>query len=299
MITRIPNLFLVGAMKSGTTYLNKLLNSHPSIFMCCPEEPSYFVEPRQLEKLWPYMWDQGFWRSREHYLRLFALAGDAPFLGEASTNYTKLPLVSGVPEKIKEFSSNARFVYVMRDPTERSISHYWHMVRFNAEYRSILNAIQADAQFIDVSHYAMQLEPYFNHFGGDRVYTLTYEQMIHAPVETMRRLFSWLGLDASLAKETAVDQPENVTPEVVASARTFGLLQKLRQRRPFRALTPRVPAPVRRLAQRLTTRDMRRDRIDTSEVKRFLRPIQKTQTEQLSRLLGRNFPEWTTLYRDL
>src|SRR5262249_42324620 len=147
--------------------------------------------------------------------------------------------------------------------------------------------------------YAMQLEPYFNHFSGDRVYTLTYEQMIHAPVETMRRLFGWLGLDASLAKETVVDQPENVTPEGVARARTLGLLQQLRQRRPFRALTPRVPAPVRRPAQRLTTRDMRRDRIDTSEVKRFLRPIQKTQTEQLSRLLGRNFPEWTTLYGDL
>lgn len=283
-------------MKSGTTYLNKLLNSHPSIFMCCPEEPSYFVEPRQLEKLWPYMWDQGFWRSREHYLRLFEPAGDAPILGEASTNYTKLPLVPGVPEKIKEFSPNARFIYVMRDPVERSISHYWHYVRYNAEYRPMLRAIQADTQFIDVSHYAMQIEPYFNHFGRDHVYTLTYERMIHAPIETMRRLFGWLGLDPSLAKETRFDQPENVTPEVIRRAAMFGILQKLRQRYPFRALTPHIPLPFRRLAQRLTTRDIRRKCVDMEEVLKFLRPIQKSQTKQLAQLLGREFPEWTRLY---
>jgi hypothetical protein len=298
MIMCRPNFFLIGAMKSGTTYLNKLLGAHPSIFMCRPEEPSYFVDPSQLEQLWPYMWDQGFWRSREHYLRLFESAGDAPIVGEASTNYTKLPLVSGVPEKIREFNPNAHFIYIMRDPTERTISHYWHMVRYNAEYRPILSAIQADAQFLDVSHYAMQLEPYFDYFGADRVCTLTYEQMVHNPVETMRRLFGWLGLDASLADETLFDEPENVTPGVVSGATSFGLSQKLRQRRPFRAITPHVPLPIRRLARRLTTRDICRQSVDTSEVLRFLRPIQRTQTEELARLLGREFPKWTTLYGD-
>ena len=48
---RKPNLFLIGAMKSGTTYLNKLLGVHPCIFMCTPEEPTYFVDSSQLKKL--------------------------------------------------------------------------------------------------------------------------------------------------------------------------------------------------------------------------------------------------------
>ena len=298
MIMRRPNLFLIGAMKSGTTYLSKLLGAHPSIFMCRPEEPSYFVDPRQLEKLWPYMWDQGFWRSQEHYLRLFELAGDATILGEASTNYTKLPLVSGVPARIKEFNPNARFIYIMRDPTERTISHYWHMVRYNAEYRPILSAIKADAQFLDVSYYAMQLAPYLECFGRDRVHVQTYEQIVHNPLETMRTLFGWLGVGASLADESQFDQPENVTPGVVSGAIGFGVLQRLRQSRPFRAITPHVPLPIRRLARRLTTRDICRQSVDTSEVLRFLRPIQRTQTEELARLLGREFPEWTTLYGD-
>ena len=50
MTRRKPNLFLIGAMKSGTTYLRKLLKAHPDIFMCEPDEPSYFVDPRQLKR---------------------------------------------------------------------------------------------------------------------------------------------------------------------------------------------------------------------------------------------------------
>ena len=164
-------------MKSGTTYLNKLLAAHPAIFMCSPEEPSYFVDPKQLRKLWPDTWDAGFWRSEEHYLQLFQSAGEAFLLGEASTNYTKLPLVPGVAERILHFNPDARFVYLMRDPVERTISHYWHMVRFHAERRPILEAVRAEPQYLDVSHYAMQLLPYLNLFGRDHVAILTYEQL--------------------------------------------------------------------------------------------------------------------------
>jgi hypothetical protein len=38
-----PNLFLIGAMKSGTTTLHELLAQHPEIAMCDPKEPCYFV----------------------------------------------------------------------------------------------------------------------------------------------------------------------------------------------------------------------------------------------------------------
>src|ERR1700730_14880709 len=155
MVQRKPNLFLIGAMKSGTTYLTKLLNSHPSIFMCDPKEPSYFVDQAQLRKIWAEMWDGGYWKE-ENYLRLFQTAENATILGESSTNYTKRPLVMGVPEKIQQFNPDARFIYIMRDPVERAMSHYWHMVNWEGEWRSILDAIKEEPQYRDVSYYAMQ-----------------------------------------------------------------------------------------------------------------------------------------------
>jgi hypothetical protein len=293
---RRPNLFLIGAMKAGTTYLNKLLAAHPAVFMCSPEEPSYFVDPQQLRQLWPDAWDDGYWRSEESYLRLFDGAGKAFLVGEASTNYTKRPLVAGVAERIHAFGPDARFVYLMRDPIERTISHYWHMVRFHAERRAILEAVRAEPHYLEVSHYAMQLRPYLDLFGHDRVIVLTFEQLTAAPEATMRWLYGELGLDGGEFDVSGFWKPENVTPQMLRMAAGNGALRRLWQSRPFRLLTPHLPAAVREFGLRLSTTPVRRDAVATGDLVDFLRPLQRRQTEELSQLLGRSFPEWTTLH---
>ena len=69
-----PNLFLVGSMKAGTSYLSGLLGAHPSVFMGFPKE-CHFVDGRVLRRVWPSARRQGYWRSAERYLGLFAAAG--------------------------------------------------------------------------------------------------------------------------------------------------------------------------------------------------------------------------------
>ncbi len=293
---RKPNLFVIGAMKSGTTYLNKLLNKHHAIFMCSPEEPSYFVDPSALRRIWPDAWDLGLWRDEEHYLRLFQSTGDAVILGEASTNYTKLPLVPGVAKKIHLFNPEARFIYIMRDPVERTISHYWHMVRYHAERRPMLDAIRAEAQYLDVSHYAMQLLAYYDLFNSDCIAVLTFEQLVGAPKATMRNLYRWLGLSDADVDVSGFDQPENVTPPVLRAATRSAALVRLRQSRAGRLLTPYLPPAIRAMGLRMATDLVDRRSIDTSEVTGYLRSIQGPQTDALVRLVGRDFPEWTTLH---
>jgi hypothetical protein len=295
---RKPGLFVIGAMKSGTTYLNKLLGAHPEILMCEPEEPSYFVDPKQLRSLWPDAWDEGLWRSEDNYLRLFCGNQNAIHLGESSTNYTKRPLVDGVPERIQHFNADARFIYLMRDPIERTISHYWHMVRHHAERRPLLEAIKAEPQYLDVSHYAMQLTPYLDQFGPDRVAVLSFEQLVQNPAKAMHPLYDWLGVDAALADASRFETAENVTPDVVRVAAWHGVLHRLRRTQPARFLTPHLPAGLRERALRLATRQVARRSLDCSEAAEYLRPIQLRQTEALSRLVGRAFPEWSTLYRN-
>jgi hypothetical protein len=293
---RKPGLFVIGAMKSGTSYLSRLLGLHPSIFIPDLEEPSYFVPPGQLRDIWPYMWDQGIWRSEEAYLRLFQPGGDATILGEASTNYSKVPLVSGVPERIARFNDEARFIYIMRDPVERSISHYWHMVRFNAEYRPMLSAILQDPRYMAVSHYARQLAPYFSLFGRERVFTLTFEELVRDTESAMQRIYGWLGLDPFVAAPTASVCAENVTPDVVAQPSFFGLAHRLRIFTPLRTITPYLPIAIRGAAKRLTSVRVARRTIDATSVVDFLRPIQRRQSQELIDMIGRDFPEWTTLF---
>ena len=294
-MSRKPNLFLIGAMKSGTTYLRKLLQSHPDIFMCEPDEPSYFVEQRQLRAIWPDMWAHGLWRSEERYLALFAAAGDAAILGEASTNYAKRPLVLGVPERIHAFNPEARFVYLLRDPVERTISHYWHMVRHHAEHRPMLEAIRRDPQFVAVSHYAMQLMPFLERFGPDRIAVVTHERLIADPTATMNMVYAWLGVDTAAADRSGFAQAENVAPDVVSVPRWLGVPRRMRQSPALRTIMPRIPVTIHTALHRLTTTDIRRQSVDVTETVAFLQSLQRRQTDDLMRLLGRTFPEWTTL----
>ena len=171
------NLFLIGAMKSGSSSLARHLRSHPSIFMASrPKEPSYFVDPDQLEQVYPSIWEMGFWKSEERYLSLFDGAEGCAVIGEASQNYARLARVTGVAERIAAFNPDARFLYIMRDPVRRTISHYWYMVNSYGEGRPMLTAVREDPDYTDDNGEPLPLavdgtnpsfQSLFSAYGGD------------------------------------------------------------------------------------------------------------------------------------
>lgn len=290
-----PNVFVIGAMKSGTTYFSQLLAAHPSIFVSDPKEPCFFCDPQILHEAYPEAWQRGFWRSLDIYLSLFANAGDAQVIAEASTTYSMAPHFSGVPERILRLSPQARFIYIMRDPIERTISHYWHRANYWSERRPMLQAIRSDRLYKDVSYYAMQLQTYLRHVGADRIYVLTFEALTADPIGEIQKTYRWLGVDPSV-RPPKLDEPVNATPEAIRIARGFGLLRELANSAFYLKYVPWVPFVMRRFGSKLAFRHIARRDVPTVEVEAYLRPIQLRQTEELAALLRRDFPEWTTLY---
>ncbi len=236
-LSRKPNLFIIGAMKSGTSSLHVYLAEHPEIFMCEPKEPSYFVSREDLKTWYPWMEEQGFWKGEDRYLALFAAAGDRKVIGESSTSYTKLPQIDGVIARLSAFAPKARFIYIMRDPVERTISHYWHMVRNRDERRDMLTAIKEESHFRDVSHYAMQLAPYFKTWGRESVHTLTTEELSGDPEGSVRRIFAWLGVSQGFVPKS-IHTPEHVTPEELRQAKGWAGLFQIRQSGLYRKPPP-------------------------------------------------------------
>ncbi len=289
---RRPNLFVIGAMKCGTSSLHNYLGAHPEIFMCDPKEPCGLVAPAELRRHWPLMAELGFCDSRERYLGLFAAGGDRRYLGESSTPYTKLPEITGVPARIQSLCPEAKLVYIVRDPVERTVSHYWHMVRQASERRDMLTAIRDDPGFRDVSDYAMQLEPYLERFGREQLLVLTLEELTADPAETLGGIAAWLGVDDAFASPSAAG-PANVTPETIE----IEGLGRLRHSALWNRIGPAVPPAVRRLGRRLATRVIERADVDIERVVDYLRPIQRRQCDAFARLVGRRFESlWTTLY---
>jgi hypothetical protein len=282
-------------MKSGTTYLSELLKMHPDVFVSSPREPCHFVDPAVLRTVWPQMWQRGYWRSVERYLSLFAAAGDARIIAEGSTAYSQAPLFTRVPERILEFSPDAKFIYIMRDPVERTLSHYWHRVRWWGERRQPLSAIRENQLYLSASHYAHQLRAYLQHVPKQRIYVLTFEELIADPLKNVQALYAWLGVEPAFAP--VLDYaPTNPTPATVEQVRGFGALNHIRRSAFYARVEPWLPASLRKLARGLAVRDIRPADACVEAVEHYLRPIQTRHTAELSQLLGRGFAEWATLF---
>lgn len=281
-----PNLFIIGAMKSGTTSLHNYLNTHPDIAMSEEKEPGYFVEELSLHK------------GEEWYLNLFDRDKNYRYIGESSTHYTKLPLYQGVPERLFEFNRDARLIYVMRNPFKRTVSHYWHAVRdihHGGEPLPILEAIETRPEYLAFSNYAMQLEPYIELFGRDAIYTLTFESLVKNPNEETNKIFAWLGLERCNI-EAEGTQAHNQKPEKMMGVAGGGLLNRIEYSATWAKISPLIPSGLKHLAKRLAYKPVDESTADAdiAELRRKIGPIQRQQIEQLCRLLDRTFPEWET-----
>jgi Sulfotransferase domain len=290
-----PNLFIVGAMKAGTSSLHEYLHQHPQIFMSRMKEPQYFA-PHNTR--WGQPWGQGNSFPKpgiDWYLKLFSEAGDAKYAGESSVSYTARPWVVDCERRLYEFNPKAKIIYLMRDPIERAISHYWNFVDDGREDRDPLTAIQRKEEYISRSDYAMQIKPYLETFGREQVYTLTLEGLQSDPTREFRELFRWLDVDTEVPIDTR--QRFNVSQNIVLQTRRHlvGLdttLKHWRWKRFERMLPQAIPACLRRLAYRSVDKNA----VDCRSTVEYLRPILQERTQALTELLGREFAEWTTLY---
>ncbi|HEY4342403.1 MAG TPA: sulfotransferase [Steroidobacteraceae bacterium] len=280
-----PNLFIIGAMKCGTTSLHNYLDAHPDIAMSENKEPGYFVE------------ELGLRNGERWYQELFADENHCQYRGESSTHYTKLPLYSGVPERLFHFNPNARLIYIMRDPFERVISHYWHAVRdihFGGELRPLIKAVSEQPDYLAFSDYALQLQPYIDRFGKDAVLTLTFESLIKAPQAELNRIFDWLRLPRQTIGNAA-QTAHNQKPEVIQGVAGAGILNRIQYSATWDRIAHLVPVGFKDWARKIAYRKVDDDEVsrDVAKLRAIVLEKQQKQVDTLRRLLGRDFPEWS------
>lgn len=279
-----PNLFIIGAMKSGTTSLHEYLDTHPQIAMSHEKEPGYFVEELGLRK------------GEEWYLSRWEQAGQFRYRGESSTHYTKLPVFQGVPDRIFRFNPHARLLYIMRNPFDRIVSHYWHALRdvfHGGELRPLLKAVEEDPGYLAFSDYAMQLEPYFERFGRSAIHTLTFEALIEDPQREVDRIYRWLDLPSHpVADESA--RAHNQKPKNTTAVAGAGILNRIQYSNVWDRISPHVPAWMKNWAKKQAYRPVDDQHVlnDIPRLREAIGELQRRQIDSLTRLLGRDFPEW-------
>lgn len=205
----LPDFLIVGAMKCGTSTLAAQLAAQDGVFMTVPKEPNFFSD----DEVWA--------RGEGWYRGLFAEAGDGDLKGEASTHYTKLPTHPATLERMATLLEAPRIVYMIRNPVERTVSHYIHEWSQGAFSADPVQAFASHPELVDYGRYGMQIEPYMARFGAENVFLTSLEQLKADPRTELDRIGAFLGRPLSWREDLGA---QNVSAERSRKLPLHGLL---------------------------------------------------------------------------
>lgn len=194
----LPNLIVIGAMKSGTTSLHSYLNLHPEIEMSRQKELIFFIKERN--------WDRGLDWYRSHF------RGTTKIKGESSPGYTNYPTWKNVPQRMFSVVPNTKIIYLLRNPIERIVSHYVHDYASGKEDRNFETAMSElnNNRYVKRSQYFAQIEQYLRFYPSSQILLITSEELARLPQKTMRAIFKFLQVDPDFQFKFKVDHAPEV-----------------------------------------------------------------------------------------
>jgi len=262
---RDPDFLLIGSMKSGTTTLFECLERHPQVFMSDPKEPGYFSR-REVNQ-----------RGAAWYRSLFAAASPDQLCGEASTCYTRWPHFGEVAGRIAAFLPSARLIFIMRNPADRTYSHYRHLMqqrdKLGGPIITFETALEEIPEIADTSLYLKQIERYLARFSREQFFFLTLEELRAEPERVLRELQEFLGLEPfDLGDRGAL--VANPSGSGLERRHRKLLINRVRNTPGLSSLIDAIPGSLRRKIRAFFT--------ESSVLSRFVRKRVKQNTDQIS-----------------
>lgn len=282
----LPTFFIIGAPKAGTTSLHYYLDQHPQIQMSVNKEPRFFAVPEEGIPYAPSRIDR-----IEDYERLFDPT--VRVRGEASTDYSIHPRRKGVPERIKELVPGAQFLYVVRDPMARTISHYQMRVALMGERRSLQEALRdltdPSSPYIWPSLYASQLELYLRSFPQERIMVIDQAVLLAQRRSTLREIFTFLSVDSTV-DSSRFDEILWSSREWRAYSPTYLRLAE-HATAPLQWIPHNVRRSLRHVVERVLCPPLETPTLDDA-VLAELNELYAREVERLRSLTGKSFATW-------
>ncbi len=276
---RLPNIVVVGAMKAGTTSMHHYLSLHPDIAVSAEKELRFFTDPDHLSWLGIYQ-DQFTTGTR--------------YRAESSPHYTKAPCMPGVVDRMADLVPDAKLIYVVRDPVERTIAEYVEQKQWHAVVGTIDEELADPADpgnpLVASSRYATQLEELLRRYPREQVLVLDVADLGADPVTTMAQVFGFLDLE--VPELTSEDYTRHNTREDKHQVPSW--LLKVRRGRLAR-LVQRVPAGPRRLVSHAAWRrpgNLVERPVPSPEIEKALREVLRPEVDRLRELTGLELSTW-------
>jgi hypothetical protein len=311
----LPNFFVVGTGKAGTTSLYHYLRQHPQIYMSPVKEPCYFASEIRAENLTPVALRHIRRQSRhlaerlndgkpvrplgwlvsewEDYVRLFKNVGSETAIGEASVAYLWSETASG---NIASCTPGAKIVMILRDPSERAFSQYFDQLTLGLIHSTFREHIENCLRnrdrtigvyhpFLEVGLYHDQVKRYLERFPEKNIRIYWYEEAWQQPHRFLVDLFQFLDVDSTFRPDTSRKSRERKSPRFALAnyaVKQFDIAHR------FTQLIPSWTRPVIRKLLFQRGRTLTMDLAD----RKYLIDYYREDITKLASLLNRDLSAW-------
>jgi hypothetical protein len=192
-----PNLLVIGAQKSGTTWLHHYLGLHPDIFMSKVKELHFFQEPAEFVS-----------EKFPEYCLHFEPGRERRFRGETTPAYFwTYPEGAApgfhyqlrnrqIPETVRaHLGGDVRLIIALRDPVARAISGFFH--NFRAGRLDPRKSIREEGNrfgIIDRGHYKRHYERWASVFDERRLIVVFHDDIRARPPSVLEEIYGRLGV---------------------------------------------------------------------------------------------------------
>ena len=297
----LPDFFIVGAARSGTTSLYYYLNEHPQIYMPALKEPwffSHFGESPEIDKKWAHK----VVSKPEDYFKLFPEPDcKGKVCGEASISYlychnqsiTNLKKFYG--DKIKDL----KIIIILRHPVERMFSQY-NMFEKDAGDSTLPfeEAIKPEViekrlkegfdpfyDYVGFSMYFEAVKNYFETFPQLKVFF--YEELKADPASMVKDIYRFLGVDINFRPESlnkvfhSSGEPKNVFLKPVYH---FVMEKNIVKDLIKKVISEKMRSNLRKIKSDITGKIARKKTVDYSHLSRYFNEFYRDDIEKLYQL---------------
>jgi hypothetical protein len=276
----LPNFVVIGAGKAGTSALYVWLRQHPDVFMPAslketfffcydPADPEHVAAPRSRFPV----------RTLEEYEALFAAAGGATAIGEATPLYLDSPQA---PPHMSRVIPDARLIASVRDPVSRVWSHAQMNVRQDRAGDIAVEAMRLAET--DEHDYAPKFRLWLQHYPREQLHVFRYDDLLRDGSGVLRDIHRFLGV-----AELPVDVSRRHNPGGIPRSRT---LQRLIDLRALRRLRPMAPTAAFNLVARLRRLNLAEAPPPEDAVRRRLAARYRDDIADTQDILGLDLSDW-------
>jgi hypothetical protein len=280
----LPNFIVIGAQRSGTTLLDKVLRAHDEVYL-----------PPHRKEIHYFDWH--FTRGSDWYKSFFPSDDGASkyrAIGEVTPDYIFEP---EVPERIAEVLPDCRLVVMLRNPVRRAFSGYLHHVRSFNDRRSFEQFIAEQHDAIERGFYARQIKRYLNLFPGHNIHIMLSEEVFQRPQSELDRLAKFLGLTHSWNDSSELVRERVYRGEVPRFRSAFYYARRFGELLSSWGLD-RIVDRAKRMGVPSLFGQRRELLAMPASIQESLQQLYDPHIRELEALLGRSLDGWRTLRRE-